>query len=1173
MDIEAGVPLPILSTPLLRNPLLVDATEEDILLFSHIKPLQGAALARVAGVLPEELHPQSKPSAPTQTSTAPPTQGPSYIVAPPSDTYNDPSLSQSLAHLAGLFPSVNSEMFTIVLNKVNGDLSAASAWMQSVSDVTKAKEVLLKAFPSAPTKEVESSLWHYKGDFLLSFYGLSRTFEHTEEWNDLKHARSRGVMDIDVPAPDFVYDDPATEAYEWQWWQIAVSIRAHRVADDPDVVKMWDQLAGISTATREITPRFVDYVYKLGQRNSVEPDFVTAVITLKAQPDFQAIEAVAGAATPCDPDSPRDAATTVLQVLLSDGYISPPAAAWLVIRMSGSPSMYITMAPLFLAFPKTRRKLWNDRNLHLSAWSVTNMKHRTGTNSPTGSRISAADAKSAYSNIIPPVKGKELHPMFSKGAKGKAPRTVRTRAQKKGEQEKKKKAEMSAARLAKKGEDITALIDSERALMVGERRRNKVLFSLVWSAMTVSYSGFFRIGNVLFPGLGKLCSSSRSCDVRLPSRCSCFMLPSPLTLAVGISPDGRCGQLPPQRTSSINLFFLVTSGAIPLLATMDFKLSTSRRPAQAVGYPAQSRGADGDGGGTAGTPPMGVGAIGVTNSQLCESPLLSVSQRSASSPNSDPRSLSMAGSSPEPNGREGVLLDGSGTMPSARSPTSQFSLKDRSFTIGTWNMAGQTTRVQGLLRRKIPFVEGLMKIEGLDLLVLTETHTASLATTKATNVLYQSGLDAAKAGVALVAPSDGGWACEGTELLIPGYAFLSRIRQKWSVESFWILCVYADNSSGEVSLRSFYSILADKLVGFITSLPTDSWLGCVAAGDWNTVEFPDDRTPCVQPSAARRSTMAVFKDVRTLCDAVDAVGDGAHPCYWTYRKGRTVGEVISRLDRIYVPQVGWRSHSPRCLDTNWSDHRVAVATLVVDTPKVQLAIPARRLPSLETLDKCPEFWANVLSVWETLTAPPAVVTLGTWTAFKKLVLERGVKYSSRRKAEKTADWKQVLREEMLTPDRLGTVLRQMHNSNPHKQQSRWAPVWQEAVLHRAPDPAPRRRAFVPSSASPWQVLVLGSSPKPERPVWYRVVPRVADQLDNRLAALCKATVAKMRRMAEKRTSEWFNLSSNQELDERGSRASISVEGLRRPEEPVASTDLKEMTRVARAYFQDLHTPE
>jgi len=478
MDIEAGISLPSMVNPVLRNPLLEDADEIDSILFSHIKPLQGVALIRAAGVLPEELLPRptrtgpapAAPAqdAPTQASSVP-TQGPSYIVEPPTDTYSDPTLSDSLAHLAGLFPSVGSETFTIILDKVNGDLSAASSWMQSVSDVTKAKEVLGKAFPTAPLKEVESSLRHYKGDFLLSFYGLARSFDHTEEWNDLKKARSRGVMDIDDLAPDFLYDDPATEAYEWQWWQIAVSIRSHRVADDPDVVAMWGQLASLSTATREITPRFVNYVYKLGLRNASEADFSKAVKVLRAQPDFVALEAVAGAAVPCSPDSPRDAATTVLQVLLSDGYISPPAAAWLAIRVSGSPSMYIAMAPLFTAYPKTRGKLWNDRNLHLAAWSVTNMKHRAGTNSPTGSRISAADAKSAYSNIVPSAKGKEVHPIFSKSTKGKAPARVKTLAQKKGEQEKKRKTAFSAARLAKRGEDIVAQIASERALMEEER--------------------------------------------------------------------------------------------------------------------------------------------------------------------------------------------------------------------------------------------------------------------------------------------------------------------------------------------------------------------------------------------------------------------------------------------------------------------------------------------------------------------------------------------------------------------------------------------------------------------------------------------------------------------------------------------------------------------------------
>jgi len=477
MDIEAGIPLPALENPILRNPLLEGGDEIDAALFGHVKPLQGDRLIRAAGVLPEELlpRPQTKTKKPTAhlptADSIPPTQEPTYVVQSPASTYDDPSLSQSLAHLAGLFPSVSSETFTLVLNKTNGDLSAASAWMQSVADVSKAKDVLAGAFPSAPIKEVESSIRLCKGDFLLSFYWLSRDFEHTAEWNDFKQVRSKGVMDVESVAPDFIYDDPATEAYEWQWWQIAVSVRSHRVADYPDAAPMWGALASVSTATREITPRFLDYVCKLGARNTDEAGFTRAVRTLKAQPDFRAIEAIAGPAVPCGQDDPRDAATTILQVLLSDGYLSPPAAAWLAVRVSGSSSMYFAMVPLFLAFPVVRRKLWNDRNLHLSAWAATNMRAREGTNSPTGSRISAADAKSAYSSVIPTAKGKGLHPIFSKvtgKSNAKVARKLPTRAQTKAAAEKKRKAEVAAIRLAKKGAGIEAQIEAERELMEEE---------------------------------------------------------------------------------------------------------------------------------------------------------------------------------------------------------------------------------------------------------------------------------------------------------------------------------------------------------------------------------------------------------------------------------------------------------------------------------------------------------------------------------------------------------------------------------------------------------------------------------------------------------------------------------------------------------------------------------
>ncbi len=56
------------------------------------------------------------------------------------------------------------------------------------------------------------------------------------------------------------------------------------------------------------------------------------------------------------------------------------------------------------------------------------------------------------------------------------------------------------------------------------------------------------------------------------------------------------------------------------------------------------------------------------------------------------------------------------------------------------------------------------------------------------------------------------------------------------------------------------------------------------------------------------------------------------------------------------------------------------------------------------------------------------------------------------------------------------------------------------------------------------------------------------------------------------TSEWFNLSSNKEADERGSRASVSVEGLHRSATAPATTDLRHMLHIAQDHFRLLHTP-
>ena len=84
---------------------------------------------------------------------------------------------------------------------------------------------------------------------------------------------------------------------------------------------------------------------------------------------------------------------------------------------------------------------------------------------------------------------------------------------------------------------------------------------------------------------------------------------------------------------------------------------------------------------------------------------------------------------------------------------------------------------------------------------------------------------------------------------------------------------------------------------------------------------------------------------------------------------------------------------------------------------------------------------------------------------------------------------------------------------------------------------------------------------------------VADLLKERAERLETSTKAKWEKMTRTHSSEWFKQSSNKELDERGSRASVSVEGLQRANNPIARTDLAGMAEIAKEYFYSLHTPE
>ena len=145
---------------------------------------------------------------------------------------------------------------------------------------------------------------------------------------------------------------------------------------------------------------------------------------------------------------------------------------------------------------------------------------------------------------------------------------------------------------------------------------------------------------------------------------------------------------------------------------MKFKLATSR-PAQAVVTPNNSTGHDSDGGRTAGTPPVGVGATGASGNHPCETPLCQASPGVPGAPTARchhklfvPNSSSTRAAGPDrvrdqpPEGPAGAATD---------SPPLQ--LKQRTFRFSTWNMLGQKQLTPSGLVPQFPHIDSLLSLE------------------------------------------------------------------------------------------------------------------------------------------------------------------------------------------------------------------------------------------------------------------------------------------------------------------------------------------------------------------------------------------------------------------------------------------------------------------------------
>ena len=356
-----------------------------------------------------------------------------------------------------------------------------------------------------------------------------------------------------------------------------------------------------------------------------------------------------------------------------------------------------------------------------------------------------------------------------------------------------------------------------------------------------------------------------------------------------------------------------------------YKLASSR-PAQAVGYPAQGCGADGDGGPTAGRPLTGVGAVSALGNQPCEIPLPVAPPQSASGPNRYLRGPGPSSSRAPRNGPHGRV----GTPPAGPKPAALVSpvrLKPRKFRFGTWNMRGRISTLDNKLVPKSVFAEELLLLERIDVLVLTETHSLDFTHSRKVKLLAQSGSSDRSAGVAFLSRADSGWSCLDTRVLIPGYAVLVKLHHGRSTESLWFLGVYGNAST---SLSAFYSSLLLELAMVVDSI--QDWPGCFAAGDWNSVSHPEDHSPPGSNSVPR-SVKNNFDHILDICMMKDVAGPNAFPSGWTHEMLNNNGvHTCSRIDRIYCPIDNWFPDDPVSIPNLWSDHTLVWTDCVLSKP-------------------------------------------------------------------------------------------------------------------------------------------------------------------------------------------------------------------------------------------------
>ena len=191
------------------------------------------------------------------------------------------------------------------------------------------------------------------------------------------------------------------------------------------------------------------------------------------------------------------------------------------------------------------------------------------------------------------------------------------------------------------------------------------------------------------------------------------------------------------------------------------------------------------------------------------------------------------------------------------------------------------------------------------------------------------------------------------------------------------------------------------------------------------MESDSDRFPFKAPSFDTKRCRKLFIDIKSLCLMTDTAGSTGSFRKHTFTQNARGVRIFSRLDRIYFPPDGWTASTPVALCTNHSDHHFVWSDCFISSPRVELAVPAPRLPPIQYLDDGP-FWPTVLSAWSNLTS--LGINLPTWTSFKKKVLAAGLSVTKSRKAALNKNWKSALRGDELSSEQLDDIVFKWNDS-------------------------------------------------------------------------------------------------------------------------------------------------